>query len=53
MSYNKKAYKALADLSKAVYELLDAWENDKDFSSVMDDCSDTYPFYDSLDEVYF
>ena len=53
MSYNKEAYKALADLSKAVYELLDAWENDKDFASVMDDCSDTYPFHDSLDEVYF
>jgi hypothetical protein len=51
--YNKKAYKALADLSKAIYELLDAWENDEDFASVMDECNDTYPFYESLDEVYF
>lgn len=51
--YNKKAYKALADLSKAIYELLDAWKNDKDFSSVIDECDDAYPFHDSFDEVYF
>lgn len=51
--YNKKTYKALTDLSKAVYELLDAWENDEDFASVMNECNDTYPFYKSFDEVCF
>ena len=50
---NKKAYKALEDLSKAIYELMDAWDNDEDFSSVMDECNEVYPFYDSIDEVYF
>lgn len=53
MSYNKKAYKALSDLSNAMYELLDAWNNDKDFSFFMDKCSESYPFYDSFDEVCF
>lgn len=51
--YNKKVYKALADLPRAVYEILDAWNNDKDFSSVMDKCNDTYPFHDSFGEVCF
>ena len=53
MSYNKKAYKALTDLSNAMYQLLDAWNNDEDFASVMNECSDTYPFHDSFDEVCF
>ena len=53
MSYNKKAYKALSDLSNAMYELLDAWDNDEDFSFVMNKCSESYPFYISFDKVCF
>lgn len=51
MSYNKKTYKALSDLSNAMYELLWAWDNDEDFSFVMDKCSESYPFHDSFDEL--
>lgn len=50
---NKKAYKALADLSKAVSEILEAWDNDEDFSFIMNECNNAYPFEDSFEEVYF
>lgn len=49
---NKKAYKALVDMTKAMYEVLDAYESDNDFSSIMDECGDLYPFHDSLDNIY-
>ena len=51
MSCNKKAYKALSDLSKAAYELLDAWNKDEDFPFIMRKCSESYPFHISFDEM--
>lgn len=50
---NKRVYKALSDLATSLYEIIDSYNNDDEFSPILRACDKDYPFDNSLDEVYY
>lgn len=50
---NKRVYQALSDLATSLYEIIDSYNNDDEFSLILRECDRDYPFDSSLDEVYY